>query len=66
VRSEEGKSINTGFNDPKEQEGSKKAYNIRSKSKPQKYKYGEDDFEYTEKVIGRPDGPRRGRPSSKR
>lgn len=40
---------------------------MRVKTKPQKYRYGlEEEYDYVEKPAGRPDAPRRGRPSSKR
>jgi len=53
------------FTDAKDVENNKRAYNIRAKNKPQKYRYGEEEYDYVEK-IQRADPPRRGRPSTKR
>lgn len=67
VRSEEARSINPSLPDSKDQENNKRAYNIRAKTKPQKYRYSlEEEYDYGEKAVPRADVPRRGRPAIKR
>jgi hypothetical protein len=53
------------YNDAKDVENNKRAYNMRVKNKPQKFRYGEEEYDYAEKPQ-RTDPPRRGRPSTKR
>jgi hypothetical protein len=65
VRSEEAKSMTLAYNDAKDVENNKRAYNMRVKNKPQKFRYGEEEYDYAEKPQ-RTDPPRRGRPSTKR
>ena len=45
-----------------------KAYNMRIKTKPQKYKYSniEDEYSYGDKTTPKHDGPKRGRPATKK
>ena len=50
--------------DNKDIENNKRAYNMRVKTKPQKYRYGEDEYDYAEKPQ-RSDPPRRGRPTKR-
>jgi hypothetical protein len=49
----------------KEQENSKRAYNIRAKTRPQKHRYMEDEYDYGDRNQ-KIDGPRRGRPTARR
>lgn len=65
MRSEEQKSAALPYPDPKDVENNRRAYNMRVKTKPQKYRYGEEEYDYVEKTQ-RVDPPRRGRPSTKR
>jgi hypothetical protein len=40
---------------------------MRAKAKPNKFRYtGEDEYDYGEKVTPKHEGPKRGRPSTKR
>lgn len=56
-----------GGYDLKDLENNKKAYNMRTKTKPQKYRYNiEEEYDYAEKSINRTEAPRRGRPASRR
>jgi hypothetical protein len=45
-RSEEPRSANPTPAESREQDTSKRAYNMRAKSKPQKYRNMEDDYDY--------------------
>jgi hypothetical protein len=64
VRSEEARSsVAPTYTDGKDVEN-KRAYNMRVKNKPQKYRYGEEDNDYLEKNQ-RADPPRRGRPTKR-
>lgn len=65
MRSEETKGIVLTYGDSKDVENNKRAYNMRIKTKPQKYRYGEEEYDYAEKPQ-RAEPPRRGRPSTKK
>ena len=67
AKSEENRSINPPAYDVREPMNPNKAYNIRTKAKPQKFKYSlEDQYEYGEKLSVKQEPTRRGRPSGKR
>ena len=66
--SDEGRSTNLIQAENKEFSNPNKAYNMRVKTKPQKYKYSniEDEYSYGDKATPRYDGPKRGRPATKK
>lgn len=65
VRSEEARSVNPTPSEVRDQDNSKRGYNMRAKIKPQKYRNMEDEFDYGDKSQ-KFEAPKRGRPSLKK